>query len=123
MAASLYSSVEVLVDMVPRLLLSLLTQHTEALSVKELMWVLQGSEELSLTSRMVDAVTIKDRDYYQVIRTLAGLVVVQIFHGPVEAQSNAVNWPIFDEVENLLGLYSMKTSKKMEKFAINTARR
>ncbi|CAL8279798.1 unnamed protein product [Lota lota] len=204
-AASLHSPAEVLVDLVPRLQLSLMAQHGKALpreqrgwlaltdivlsavlrvldnlasaldtldlkvhyspatgirmvgSIQKLIGKLQGSEELSLTSRMVDAVTIKVQRLFQQhqdcilteavfihlsetkdtvhkrgifpagpstqplilhsedLRTLVGLAVVQIFDGHIEAQLDVSNWPIFDEVENLLYLYNMRTSKKMEK--------
>ena len=49
------------------------------------------------------------------LRTLVGLAVVQIFDGGVEAQLDVSDWPIFDELENLLYLYNMRTSKKTEK--------
>ena len=126
-------------------------------SVQKLMWKLQGSEERSLTGRMVDAVTLKVQKLFQQhqdvirteavfnhladtkdpvpkrgiyppgpsdqplilhaedLRTLVGLAVVQIFDGRVEAQLDVSDWPIFDELENLLFLYDMRTSKKMEK--------
>ncbi|CAL8315842.1 unnamed protein product [Gadus morhua 'NCC'] len=126
-------------------------------SVQRLMVKLQGSDERSLTGRMVDALTMKVQKMFQQsqdvilteavlddlsdaketvperalyppgpssqqlilhaeeLRTLVGLALVQIFDGRVEAQLDVSDWPIFDELENLLSHYNMRTSKKMEK--------